>query len=294
MIKGYSRTAEGVALVRALQQRLPASDRILDDPYAAAFLQNPILQLVASRRLSAWMASGILDVWHTGSQESAAIRARLADDLAREMAAGGLKQLVLLGAGFDSMALRIKPALGGVTVFEVDHPGTQAAKRKVMSRLGTPDNVRFVAVDFERDDFVQGLEGAGFDSSRLSLIVWMGVTYYLTAEAIARALTQIASISASGSRLTFDYMLREVVDGRSRNPGALRTARQVAFLGEPWIFGLEPEEVAGYLSGFGFNVLEDYSSEALRERYHTRSFRLLDYIRIVVCERTLIGRLDLA
>jgi len=286
MRKGYSRTAEGVALARALQQRLSASDRILDDPYAAAFLQKPILQLAANGRLSAWMLSGILDVWHPGSQESAAIRARLADDLAREMSADGLKQLALLGAGFDSMALRIKSALGGVTVFEVDHPDTQAAKRKVMSRLGTPDNVRFVAVDFERDDFVRGLEWAGFDSTGLSLVVWMGVTYYLTAEAIARSMTQIASISAGGSRLTFDYILKEVVDGRSRNTAALRAARQVASLGEPWISGFEPEEVSGYLSAFGFKVLEDYSPEALRQRYHTRSFRTLDYVRIVICERT--------
>jgi methyltransferase (TIGR00027 family) len=285
MRKGYSRTAEGVALARALQQRLPASDRILDDPYAAAFLQNPYLRLAASGRLSARMLGGLIDFWYTGSQESFAVRARLADELAREMSATGLKQLVLLGAGFDSMALRIKSALDGVTVFEVDHPETQAAKRQVMSRLGAPGNVRFVAVDFERGDFVEGLKRSGFDSTRFSLIVWMGVTYYLTADAIARALTQISSISCTGSKLTFDYMLSEVVDGSSSNPGALRAARHVAAIGEPWLFGLKPEDVSGYLSGFAFKVLEDYSPEALRHRYHLRSYRPLDYIHIVVCER---------
>ena len=80
-------------------------------------------------------------------------------------------------------------------------------------------------------------------------------------------MAQIASITTVASRLTFDYMLRRVVDGSSRNSGALRAARRVASLGEPWVFGLNPEEVSDYLSGFGFNVLEDYSPEALRVRY---------------------------
>ena len=91
MRKGYSRTAEAVALARALQRTLPPSQRILDDPYAAAFLQNPYLRFVAVSRLSSWMLSGFLDFWATGGQEFVAIRGRLADDQAREMAGLGLK-----------------------------------------------------------------------------------------------------------------------------------------------------------------------------------------------------------
>jgi methyltransferase (TIGR00027 family) len=285
MRKGYSRTAEAVALARALQQTVPASQRILDDPYAVQFLQNPYLRLVAASRLSSVMFSSVLDFWATGGQEFVAIRARLADDLAREMAALGLKQLVLLGAGFDSMALRIKDALGAVTVFEVDHPATQAIKRKVMTQLGTPENLRFVSVDFERDDFGEKLEDAGLDRSQVSLVIWMGVSYYLTPQAMSRALTQISLLGGPGTRLTFDYILQGVIDRTSSSPAARIAARRVALVGEPWIFGLKPEDMGNYLRAFGFRLIKDYGPEELRQKYCPHRFKPMDYARIVVCER---------
>jgi methyltransferase (TIGR00027 family) len=284
MRKGYSRTAEAVALARALERTLPPGQRILDDPYAAAFLQNPYLRFVAGSRLSSRMLSGFLDFWATGGQEFVAIRARLADDQAKEMAGLRLEQLILLGAGFDSMALRIQSSLEGVTVFEVDHPATQAVKRKVIAKLGTPNNLRFVEVDFERDDFVEKLADAGFNRASLSLIVWMGVSYYLTPQAMSRTLTQLRLASSTGTRLIFDYILQGVIDGTSHNLTAIVAARRVALVGEPWVFGLNPEYVAEYLRGFGFNLIKDYGPEDLRQKYCPQRFRPMDYARIVICE----------
>jgi methyltransferase (TIGR00027 family) len=283
--KDYSRTAEAVALARALQQTLPASQRILDDPYASAFLQQPYLRLVANSRLRSWMLSRFLDFWATGGQEFVAIRARFADDLAKEMVRDGVQQLVLLGAGFDSMALRIKETLDGVTVFEVDHPATQVVKRKIMARLGTPNNLRFVAVDFEQDDVVEKLKAAGFDPAERSLIIWMGVSYYLTSKAMGQTLAQIGLLGGTGTRLTFDYFLQEVIDQTTPNLEARFAARRVAQLSEPWLFGLKPEDVADYLATFGFRLIEDYDAEALRRKYRLQGFKPLDYAHIVVCER---------
>jgi methyltransferase (TIGR00027 family) len=285
MRKGYSRTAEAVALARALQQNLPPGQRILDDPYAAAFLQNPYLRFVAGSSLRSRMLSGFLDFWATGGQEFVAIRARLADEQAMEMAGLGLKQLILLGAGFDSMALRIKNSLEGITVFEADHPATQAIKRKVMLKLGTPENLRFVAVDFERDDFVEKLLDAGFNRASLSLIVWMGVSYYLTPETMSRTLTQLSIASSTGTRLILDYILESAIDGTSHNFAAIVAARRVALVGEPWIFGLKPEEIAEYLGDFGFNLIKDYGPEELKQKYCPQRFTPMDYARIVACER---------
>src|ERR1700750_1027367 len=95
----YSRTAEGVALVRALQQTVPVSQRILDDPYAAAFLQHPMIRRIAHNRVIARVMSRFIDYWAMGGQAFIAIRARLADDLAKEAVGEGLQQLVMLGAG---------------------------------------------------------------------------------------------------------------------------------------------------------------------------------------------------
>src|SRR5215813_9492700 len=148
MRNGYSRTAEVMAAMRAIEQFQPAPRRIICDPYASEFLIRPYFKLLARSRWLANSTTRAVDVWAPGALEFLTIRARLSDEIAAEMAANGLEQVVLLGAGFDTMSLRIEDALRNVTIFEVDHPATQAVKRKVMSRISAPKNLRFVAVDF--------------------------------------------------------------------------------------------------------------------------------------------------
>ncbi|HZS07764.1 MAG TPA: SAM-dependent methyltransferase [Blastocatellia bacterium] len=285
MRQDYSRTAEAVALARAVEQARPPSRRILDDPFAAHFLKNRWYRVIARSRMLSRLMLRFLDRWAPGGQEYLMLRARFVDDLAVRLAGEGVSQIIMLGAGLDDMALRIQPSLRDVTFYEVDHPATQALKRAGFARLGVPGNVRFVAVDFERDDVGTGLRQAGFDPTRRVLIVWVGVTYYLTERAMARALVQIAGLGSSGTRLVFDYILAEVAAGTSRNKDALSKARRVAQLGEPWIFGLEPPRVADYLTSFGFTLLRDYELSELHARYCPRRPPPMDYSRIVVCER---------
>ncbi len=285
MRQDYSRTAEVVALIRAIEQARLVADRIINDPYAAAFLQQWYFRRIAKSRLLSRLMSVLVDRWAPGGQEFLTIRPRLVDDLASEMAAEGLEQIVLLGAGFDTISLRLREALRRVTIFELDHPATQAVKREAMARLGTPANIRFVAVDFEQDDFSEKLRTAGFVVQRQSLIVWLGVTYYLTAQAMARAMSQIAALGGQGLRLVFDYMLEEVIDGTTHNRDALSKARRAAQLGEPWLFGLKPEEVSRYLAIFDFNLIKDYDPAELRARYCPNRRMPMSYVRIALCER---------
>lgn len=283
MRQSYSLTAEGMALLRALEQAQPQP--LIRDPYAAAFLRFPGFRTIAWSRVLARQMLQLFNVTAPGAVEFLTIRARLVDELATELAAQGLQQIVILGAGFDTLALRLQDKLQAVTIYEVDHPATQAAKRATYARLGTPANVRFVAVDFERDDFVEKLHAAGFDASRTTLISWLGVTYYLTAAAMARTLAQIATLGGTGMKFVFDYMLAEVIDGTSQQREPLRKAWFVATLGEPWLFGLQPEEVESYLAPFGFRVLENYTPQALQARYCPERTLPMTYVRIAVCER---------
>src|SRR5215213_1202078 len=143
MREDYSRTAEGMAMVRALEQTVAHPERIINDPFAKEFLINRHYRRLAG---SPWLAYGLLlflKHWAPGGQEFLTARARLVDDLAVKLAGEGLEQIVILGAGFDTMALRIRDSLRNVAVFEVDHPATQAAKREVMERIGAPNNLRF-------------------------------------------------------------------------------------------------------------------------------------------------------
>jgi methyltransferase (TIGR00027 family) len=285
MRNDYSRTAEAMAALRALEQFQPARRRIICDPHASEFLIRPSFKLLARSRWLANPTTRAVDVWAPGALEFLTIRARLSDEIAAEMATNGLEQIALLGAGFDTISLRIKSALRNVTVFEVDHPATQEVKRKVMGRIGAPENLRFVAVDFERDDLVEKLRQSGFAFGGHSLVVWMGVTYYLTAQAMTRALSQIHTLGGAGMRFIFDYMLKEVVDGASENREALNKARIAAKLGEPWLFGLDPATVGDYLAAFNFKLLKDYDAKELHAKYCPERATPMNYIRIVVCDR---------
>lgn len=274
-----------MALLRALEQARPPAERIVHDPYAAAFLRFPGFRFVANNQWLARLTLRFFDRRAPGAVEFLTIRPRLVDEFAADLAAQGLEQIVILGAGFDTMALRIRDKLAAVTMYEVDHPATQAAKRARLDNLGTLANVHFVAVDFEQDNFVEKLLAAGFDPTRRTLVSWLGVTYYLTPAAMARTLAQIATLGGAGMKFVFDYMLADVVEGTSPNREALNKARFVARLGEPWLFGLQPEEVAAYLAPFGFRVLHNFTPEELQAKYcPTRQVPMV-YVRIAVCVR---------
>ena len=272
--------------MRAIEQHQPIEKRIIIDPYAINFLFKRPYRFMAGSRLRSRLLLWYLDYWAPGGQEFLTIRARLVDDLAVELANDGIDQIMILGAGFDTLALRLRESLSGVTIFEIDHPSTQVVKRGIVQRLGLPGNVRFIAADLEKDNFIEKLCEAGFDPGRPLLISWVGVSYYLTEAAVGRALRQISSISKPGTQLVWDYILEEVVNGTSQDPDALRKARNVTKLGEPWIFGLSPDQVAEYVASFGFRLIRDYEPTELRALYCMGRPAPVNYARIVVCERT--------
>ena len=119
----------------------------------------------------------------------------------------GTKQYVILGAGLDTFAFREREFLSGHRVFEVDHPLTQADKKERIARAGwtVPDDLAFVPVDFTKDRLAERLLAAGFDRSVKSFFSWLGVTYYLSSEAMDAMLSSLSPLCADGSTLVFDY-----------------------------------------------------------------------------------------
>ena len=134
-------------------------------------------------------------------------RAAYTENALKIAALTGAKQYVILGAGLDTFAFRETVFLSGRRVFEVDHPLTQADKKERIARAGwtVPDNLTFVPVDFTKDSLTERLSAAGFDSSVKSFFSWLGVTYYLSAEAIDMMLSALSGLCADGGTLVFDY-----------------------------------------------------------------------------------------
>src|SRR5690349_8849331 len=180
MRKTGSRTAVHVALFRALESARD-SDRLFSDPYAEAFLTPGYRALARAARLRpvGQRLEQYLDRRYSGGPRgSAVMRTRLIDDWVTSADAA---QVVLLGAGFDSRAYRL-PGLASAAVFEVDHPSTQTVKQRLLARRAVrAEHVRFVPVDLLRDPLGTALDAAGFDHEGLTVVIWEGVTNYLTA-----------------------------------------------------------------------------------------------------------------
>lgn len=253
-------TAETMALQRAFESRRPEGSRLFADPYAEAFLRPSLRTLAAAggvfgvRRL----AAGLYDaVTGPGPRPSAIVRTKVIDDA---LADADASQCVLLGAGYDTRAYRL-PALVSKRVFEVDHPLTQEAKRRVVARLDVPrDHVTYVPVDFEKDDLTEELAKAGFDRTRPTVFVWEGVTNYLTPEAIDGTLGVIHDLGHTGGILIVTYVDARALADPSPFPEARRWVRAVAKAGEPWTFGLHPDEVGTFFADRGFRLRTDVST----------------------------------
>ena len=162
-------TARGVAVLRALDMQRPEQRRLAADPYAPYFV-NPLTVLATRAALRLGM---LRLVGFEPMINFALARERLIGELMDKEATAGVAQIVILGAGFDTRAYRLADG-GSVPIFEVDHPVTQRAKQAAIVGVvePLPVNVRFVPVDFDRDDLGARLRDAGYRDDRRTLFVW--------------------------------------------------------------------------------------------------------------------------
>jgi len=257
-------TALTAAAARAAHLVVDGEPVIFADPLASALLGER-----ADELLSYHTSHGTHPVL-AGARTQVTCRSRYTEDALARAAGRGVTQYVVLGAGLDSFAYRNGGLAGGrrVRVFEVDHPATQDWKRRALAhaRVTVPDGVTFVPADLAADapadlaaDTLPGLlAAAGFDSSAPALVGWLGVTMYLTGDAIAATLAALGGL-APGSEVIADYMLpAELRDDAGAVYGSL-VAQASAERGEPWLSCLAPEEMADLARAAGFAAVRNVS-----------------------------------
>ncbi len=168
----------------------------------------------------------------------------------------GTMQYVILGAGLDTFAFREKDFLARYKVFEVDHPSTQADKTHRINRAGwaIPDNLSFVPVDFTKDNLKECLTDCGFNRSLKSFFSWLGVTYYLSFEAIDSMLTALSDLSAEGSTIVFDYPDENFFNADEKR--VQNTIMMAKAGGEPMKSAFSYSELEMLLQKHGFLIYE--------------------------------------
>jgi len=259
-----SRSALTVASLRAVHQLLD-EPLVLPDPMALPLLGA---SAEAALRDDPFVLN---DPMSRGLRGALVVRSRFVEDELARCVAAGVRQYVLLGAGLDTFAYRNPYGDAGLRVFEVDHPGTQRWKQQLLADagIGVPASLAFVPVDFERDDLGGALRQAGFRAEQAACVSWMGVTMYLTADAVMRTLGTIAGFAA-GSCLCFDYRVPTTMLNPIERVVSDVLEQQIAALGEPWLSTFDPAQLQSQLLELGFSFAESATPDDLNVRYFAR------------------------
>jgi methyltransferase (TIGR00027 family) len=250
-----SKTALRVAIRRAAHQ-LADRPPVLDDPIAL-----PLLGTGFARDLDRAMEKVAGDF-----RAFMAARSRYVEDHVARAVAEGTTQYVVLGAGLDTFAYR--NPFPSLRVFEVDFPATQQWKRDLLheARIGIPESLTYVPLDFEHKALAAGLAEAGFDPRRPSFFGWLGVVPYLTIDAFRATLKDVAGLPR-GTGISFDFAFPPQTLSPPRRKVFDTLAQRVAAAGEPFQLFFTAEELESELHAIGFSRIEQVDSERLNELY---------------------------
>jgi methyltransferase (TIGR00027 family) len=274
-----SRTALATSLMRAAHTRLdpdplindPWGDRLVPDSARDMFRLAALARMDASGRKAA-MASpdSILDEWLRSSRAYANVitRTRFAEDALQAAVLKGVRQYVLIGAGFDSFSLRHPAYAADLEIFEIDSPATQNLKIERIEACGLTlaDSVHFIAADLSLETVAAALARSAFRSSEMTFFSWLGVTMYLSREANLATLRSIASCAPGLSELVFTYFDARLLDDQSESFRDMQ--QRVAALGEPFLSGFDPATLGQVLKDCGLQLLEDLNGSAVAAKYH--------------------------
>jgi methyltransferase (TIGR00027 family) len=253
-------TAVRVALWRALHLEADPPPHVLEDRIGLrlaapddGWRRRPDMDLQAMRLFRA----------------SIVARARFIEDLVVEQAGRGVGQYVILGAGLDTFAQRRPEIASGLRLFEVDRPGPQAWKRQRLVELGfgVPAWLHLVPVDFEAGgDWWTAIVAAGFDAARPAVVSSTGVSMYLTREAIAATLRQVAALD-SGSTFAMTFLLPIELAEPDVRPGLEMAVRGARASGTPFVSFFTPAEMLALAREAGFREVRHVSAADLGARY---------------------------
>ncbi len=289
-------TAQGVAKQRLIETLARSDERIINDPYADRFVIGASFIKLMGHKLSVWLTRKFAP----GLHEHLISRTRFIDDLIKKSATSGAEQYVILGAGYDLRAHRLKLP-SSLRIFEVDQPEVQARKRsKLPKELPNSENVTYVTVDFTHQSLTKQLMAAGFDQSKSTVFTLEGVSQYITKEAVSSTIKELATLTQKASSIFFLSYIDELLDkdpeacfGKGY-PKAAKRAKLIKNLsakaGEPWISFYGAEEMESLLSQNGHSIKENVTLEDLNSVYFTPVGRTLPENQIFKLEHFVIAK----
>ena len=265
-----SRTAEMTCLCRA-SSALEKNSHYKSDDYIAPLLLpgilKPFLHISLTRRLFIRM------VTTKGIYEYVIARTKYIDAVFRQVLAEQFDQILIFGAGFDTRALRFQDIMGNTRVFELDVSITQQAKiRQYQKRhLAVPMNLKFIAIDFDKESLSMKLDEAGFRKQQRSLFVLEGLLMYLQPESVNATFQTIQDYAGRGSWVVFDYIYASVLRNEGLYYGESGITQTASSVGEQWHFGIEKGQIEQFLATYKLKLIDHKDAQELEKAYFSDS-----------------------
>lgn len=289
-------TAQGVAKQRLIESLAAPDKRVINDPYADRFVVGSGMIKLMGHDLNVWLGQKLAPGFH----EHIIARTRFIDDLIIKCAANGAEQYVILGAGYDLRAHRLQLP-SSLKIFEVDQPEVQSRKRsKLSAELPNSNNVTYVGVDFNRQSLTEQLLAAGFDQSKSAVFTLEGVSQYITKEAVASTVKELAALTQKTRSTFFISYVDELLDKDPSAcfgdgyPNPVKRAETIKYLsakvGEPWISFYTAEELEYLFNQNGFSVEENKILADLNTEYFAPVGRALPEDQIFNLEHFLVAK----
>ncbi len=273
----HSRTALAVAFMRA-HHHLHDEPKLLDDPYAHRLLTAEEMEAFATMYVLDGIELGVApgDAQEVLAQTLSTVtaapnvlaRGRYTEDRLALAVGRGVGQYVLVGAGLDTFAFRRADLRDRLQVFELDHPQSQALKRERLAAAGLadPPNLNCGPVDFERESLAEALGRLPFQPDQPAVFAWLGVTPYLTREAIDGTLRAMRRVAARGSEVVFDFIDPDALS-ETAPPPVRRMLERTRAIGEPIITAFEPAALHAELDATGWTLIEQLDAAEINRRY---------------------------
>lgn len=262
-----SRTAQYMAFFRALETQ--RKDRLFSDPYAIHFIDSKLRLATRLYPFSIFTKyiNNTINKKIPGALSSGIARTKYIDSLLENAVSNGVKQVIILGAGFDTRAVRLD-FLKNIPVIEIDHPNTSNFKAEIYKkRIGqVPANVTFLQIDFNEQNLDELALKHNLDFSKSTAIIWEGVTNYLTKEAVKSTFSFISKF-ANNSHIIFTYVHKDILQNPASFLGGKKLLEDLKKIEEHWTFGFLPEELPIYLNQFGIELKEDLGADEYRAKF---------------------------
>ncbi|MBU1013494.1 MAG: SAM-dependent methyltransferase [Bacteroidetes bacterium] len=235
-------------------------------PKARFFLRFAFFRTVITKKLQKKVP---------GSYEYITARTNFFDEIFISAAKSSIDQIVFLGAGFDTRAIRFQHLTSGSIIFELDTSTTQNVKINYLkkSKIHLPENIVYVPINFNKDNLKQTLLSHGYLPQKRSLFIWEGVTMYITNESVKKTLSFIKDNSGYSSMIAFDYFYDSVIKGTSDSFGAKELSESARKIGEEFKFGIEEGLVDEFLKENGFILINHYTPQEFEKKFLRRAGR---------------------